>query len=131
MGTNARDVDVLARAIAAEIRAEQARQNLTLRALASRSGVPHSTLSKSLNEQRVLDVEELGKVCAALGIEPAEIFTRAAAAAQRGRDAVVTPIRSSDVGAVEEDSSHYEEEARAASKKRPARPAETMDDNIP
>lgn len=141
MGTNARDVDVLARAIAAELRAEQARQNVTLRALAERAGIPHSTLSKSLNELRVLDVEEFAKVCAALGIEPAVIFARAQATivpsdgdkGDTANSATITPLRPGgpSVGAAAEDDDHpYEDEARAA-KKRSTRPAETLDDNLP
>lgn len=52
---------------------------------------------------------------------------------QSGEDAglaSVTPIGLPDVGAAGQDSDLYDEEARAASKKN-ARPAETMDENIP
>lgn len=77
---NAREVGPLVLAVAAELRAEQGRQNLGLRELAVKAGVPHSTLSKSLNGLRMIDVEELAKVCRALEVEPAVIWARAAAA---------------------------------------------------
>jgi len=63
--------------VAAELRAEAARQHLGVTELAARADMPHSTVSKSLNGKRMIDVEELAKLCAALGLQPAEIARRA------------------------------------------------------
>ena len=89
MATNARDMGPLALAVAGELRAEIARQNLTLKQVVAESHMPHSTASKSLNGKRMIDVEELAQLSKAIGISPAEIMRRASASLATN----VTPIR--------------------------------------
>lgn len=94
--------------VAAELRAEAARQHIGVTGLAELAGMPHSTVSKSLNGKRMIDVEELGKLCAALMVEPAEIFRRAEEVALRSRSNV-TELRPS-VGGARDDDDHQEDE---------------------
>lgn len=78
MGARSRDTDseVLA-AVAAELRAEAARQAMSLRDLADRAGLPYPTVQKSLSAMHMIDVNELALLCEALGITPAELMERA------------------------------------------------------
>jgi transcriptional regulator with XRE-family HTH domain len=79
MGTKARDLGPLLGAVATELRVLSAERHLGVRALAERSGVPHPTVSKSLNGLRMIDVEELGKLASALGTSPERVMTKAVA----------------------------------------------------
>lgn len=109
MGTKARDLGPLLTAVATELRVRAAERNLGVRALAEKAGMPHPTVSKSLNGLRMIDVEELGKMSAALGTSPDKVMTRAIArlAAEGisildlipGKPSNVTPIsRTRNVG---------------------------------
>ncbi|MEA5454500.1 helix-turn-helix transcriptional regulator [Sinomonas sp. JGH33] len=79
MGTNSREVGTFGRAVAAELRAELARKNVSMRRFSVETGLPLSTLQKTLAGTRVADVEDLYAICAGLGIDPDEIFRRAQA----------------------------------------------------
>lgn len=114
MGTKARDLGPLLAAVATELRMAAAERQLGVRALADRSGIPHSTVSKSLNGLRMIDVEELGKLATALGTTPDRIMASAVArlAAEGislrefipGPPANVTPLRRRNVrGRVQDD----------------------------
>ncbi|RBO73473.1 helix-turn-helix transcriptional regulator [Microbacterium sp. H6] len=82
MGTKARDLGPLLSAVATELRMLSAERNLGVRALAERAGMPHPTVSKSLNGLRMIDVEELGKMSTALGSSPDGVIARAVARLQ-------------------------------------------------
>lgn len=82
MGTKARDLGPLLSAVATELRMLAAERHLGVRALADRAGMPHPTVSKSLNGIRMIDVEELGKMSTALGSTPERVIARAVARLQ-------------------------------------------------
>lgn len=77
MATNSRDTasQVLA-AVAEQLRSEAARQRVSLRDLSRRSGIPYPTVQKSLAGRRMIDISELARLCQALGVSPAELFSR-------------------------------------------------------
>ena len=50
------------------IRGEMAAARMTQSALARRSGIPETTLSKILNSQSALDVEQAGAIAGAFGL---------------------------------------------------------------
>ncbi|MFJ2297360.1 helix-turn-helix domain-containing protein [Oerskovia paurometabola] len=79
MGTNSRIAGPWTEAIAAEIRAERARQKLSQVALAEASGVPRSTLVKLEAGSRPIDMEQLRLIADALGISQWELVQRAEA----------------------------------------------------
>lgn len=83
MGTNSRELGALSQAVSAELRAEASRRNIGVRELGERSRLPYSTVSKTLRGQRVIDVEELGRLAHGIGIEPAEIVRNAEIAIRR------------------------------------------------
>lgn len=66
-------------AIAAEVRAELARQNKTLVSLAQAADISTDTLRRRLNGLSSFPVEELGSVCRFLGLTLDEIIDRATA----------------------------------------------------
>lgn len=68
MGTNARSADAATAALAAAIRAEMGRKRVMGSQLARESGVPISTLRKTLKGERAIDYEELSKIAAALRV---------------------------------------------------------------
>lgn len=68
-----RDSEVLA-AVAEGLRVEAARQRVTIRELARRSGLPYPTVQKSLAGTRMIDVVELAKLCIALDVTPASVL---------------------------------------------------------
>lgn len=74
MGTNARDIGDFSRAVSAELRAHLARKKISVRAFALSTGLPLTTLHKTLNAQRVVDVEDLFAICVPLGIQPGDII---------------------------------------------------------
>lgn len=78
MASNSRDREsaVLA-AVAEQLRAEAARQRVSLRELSRRSGVPYPTVQKSLAGRRMIDVAELAALCYALDVSAADLFGRA------------------------------------------------------
>lgn len=77
MGTNSRTAGPWTEAVAAEIRAERARQKLSQVALAEASGVPRSTLVKLEAGTRPIDMEQLRQIADALHISQWELVRRA------------------------------------------------------
>lgn len=63
--------------IAAEIRAELARQEKTVNELADEVGMPVSTARRSVKGQRPFNVDELFEICRALGLGMVELIKRA------------------------------------------------------
>lgn len=63
-------------AIAAEVRAEVARQGKTYVSLATAAGISPDTLRRRLNGLSSFPVEELGSVCRFLGITLDELLRR-------------------------------------------------------
>jgi DNA-binding Xre family transcriptional regulator len=74
MGTNERRRGALLLAVASELRAETARRRMSKHVLAERSGVPYATVQKSLTGNRMIDVEELAKICRALDVSPSVLL---------------------------------------------------------
>ena len=68
-------------AVAAEVRAELARQNKTATSLAKTTDIPVDTLRRRLNGLSSFTVEELGSVCAYLGLSLDELLARCEASA--------------------------------------------------
>lgn len=64
-------------AVAAEIRAELARQKLSVQALALKSGVAYGSLRRYINAERHIDLDVLHDLCAALGVSPRDLVERA------------------------------------------------------
>ena len=64
-------------AIAAEIRAQRARANLTQAEVIERSGLGTSTYTRIEQGKRVPDVTQLWRICQALGVPPSELVARA------------------------------------------------------
>lgn len=77
MGTNARLIGPLSRAVSAELRAELARQSYSVRGFSKMHGVPLTRLHKTLRGERVVDVEDLYSLSELLGIEPVDVLRRA------------------------------------------------------
>ncbi len=81
-GTNSRFIGPLSLAVSGELRAELARKGLNVHQFALKSGLPLSTLHKTLKGQRVVDVEDLGSICSALDVSPARVLATAMDAAR-------------------------------------------------
>ena len=71
-------MDQYVAAASAELRAAQARANLTDTALAERSGIPVVTLRRYLKGSRDTPVSALFKISGALGIDPGRLLDDAA-----------------------------------------------------
>ena len=69
-------------AVAAQVRAERAAAQWTREELAAASGVMKQTLMRIETGQRVADVSQVGRICAALGLPLAEFFRRVEGRAQ-------------------------------------------------
>lgn len=65
--------------VAEEIRAEMARQQITVDALSEQSGIPISTLRRSVKGHRPFTINELFVITRLLGISVVEIIQRAEA----------------------------------------------------
>lgn len=63
--------------VAEEIRAEMARQKITVNALSEESGIPISTLRRSVNGQRPFTIQELFVITRLLDTTVVEIIQRA------------------------------------------------------
>lgn len=82
-------------ALAAELRAERAAQQMTVDALAERSGVPKRTLIRLLNAERAIAVEPLCDIAGAFGVSVTTLVGRAErrlSEQERAETASVTPI---------------------------------------
>lgn len=62
--------------VATEIRAEMARQRISLTALADATSISLSTLRRRIDGRIAFRVDELDKVTAALGLRPADLYAR-------------------------------------------------------
>jgi len=67
--------------VAAEIRAEMARRNVTQRALSEATGMHVAALGARLKGRRPITVDELTTIAIALDVEPADLMVSAAGAA--------------------------------------------------
>src|SRR5690242_9181800 len=74
MATGSRERRV-AQAIAAELRAVIARRQIQHRVLSEGSGIPKSTLSNLLSGHSAMDVDQLARICAVIGVEPADVMS--------------------------------------------------------
>ncbi|NYF16029.1 transcriptional regulator with XRE-family HTH domain [Microbacterium sp. AK009] len=66
-----------AQAIAAELRAERARQMLTFNELVERTGISKSAVLNYLNGKRDIPLRALASICLVLGVQPSVIAERA------------------------------------------------------
>jgi len=64
--------------VGAAVRAEMGRQRVTMVALARRTGIPRSTLAHQINLS-TLTVNNLILIAGSLGVDPGDLFLRAAA----------------------------------------------------
>ena len=69
--------DAYSVAVAAELRAERSRKQITVDALAGATGLAKSTVLNYLNAKRDIPVPALMELCQALGVSPRVIFDRA------------------------------------------------------
>lgn len=83
---NARLIGPMTEAVASELRAELGRQKRSAKSLAESAGLTRSTLHKTLNAQRAIDVDDLFHLADLLGVSPTEIFDRAEAQARKQLD---------------------------------------------
>lgn len=67
----------LAQRIAAEIRAELGRQNLTKRGLADMLGEPHVTVTRWVNGDGPMSFDAMDAICHALGVSVVDLLARA------------------------------------------------------
>jgi transcriptional regulator with XRE-family HTH domain len=79
MGRAGRSIGPITRAVAAELRAERARADVTIAVLSDSCGVPRSTLSRMLKGEAAMDVAALYAVTASLGVALHDVMARAAA----------------------------------------------------
>lgn len=77
--------DPLTVAVAAELRAYRAAAELTIEELAAKSGVGTRTLKRILKAERDIDVRTIQLLCAAMGVDPQELFARASGRANPER----------------------------------------------
>jgi transcriptional regulator with XRE-family HTH domain len=87
MGRAGRSIGPITRAVAAELRAERARADVTIAVLSDSCGVPRSTLSRMLKGEAAMDVAALYAVTASLGVTLHDVMARAAASVE-GADEV-------------------------------------------
>ena len=71
-------------AVAAELRAERAAQNLTVQELATQSEVPYASLRRYLGAERDIHVSVLAALAEALGTTASELVAAAAVRMSRG-----------------------------------------------
>lgn len=74
---NARYIGPMTEAVAEELRAELARQKRSAKSFAEAEGLNRSTLHKTLNAQRAIDVDDLFHLADLLGVSPSAMFSRA------------------------------------------------------
>lgn len=69
--------DAFNAAVAAELRAERARKELSLDQLVAASGIAKSTVQRYLGGKRDIPIPSLVELCRALDVDPRLIFERA------------------------------------------------------
>lgn len=87
--------------MAAELRAERARKQISVQVLSETADIPYPSLRRYLAAERHIDVAVLAALCGALGIGVAELVETAAAALERAQPADELAARRGDVSAVE------------------------------
>ena len=90
-GSNARAIGPMSLATSAELRAEIARKGYSVQQFARISGLPVSTLHKTLKGHRVVDVEDVFSICEALGVDPGALIDMAAENARSALDDGMLP----------------------------------------
>ncbi|PRI10956.1 helix-turn-helix domain-containing protein [Leucobacter massiliensis] len=90
-GSNARKIGPMTEAVAQELRAELARQRRSAKSLAESAGLNRSTLHKTLNAQRAIDVDDLFHLADLLDVSPSEMFAKAEALARAELDDGLLP----------------------------------------
>lgn len=105
-------------AVAAELRAERAAQNLTVQQLAARADVPYASLRRYLAAERYIDVAVLHALAGALGTSSASLVAAAEDRLRRAGGANV--IQGAFGNSSEETSSldHLRDQPSAAAPKR-------------
>lgn len=83
-------------AVAAELRAERAAQNLTVQELAEISDVPYASLRRYLAAERHIDVTVLAALAKALGTTPPDLVFAATERMNRGGIVIEFPTKPSD-----------------------------------
>lgn len=93
MGTekaaNARDIGPMTIAIAEELNALLGRRKMSAARLSREAGIPRTTLHKTLNALRAIDVDDVFTICAFLGEDAADLVARAEALAIRNQQSNV------------------------------------------
>ncbi|UOQ57204.1 helix-turn-helix transcriptional regulator [Leucobacter allii] len=81
MGTdkasNARDIGPMTVAVAEELNALLGRRKVSAARLSREAGIPRTTLHKTLNALRAIDVDDVLKICNHLGEDTADLIGRA------------------------------------------------------
>lgn len=77
MGQNDRKAGAATKALASAIREAQGRRDMSTAELSRRSSVPLSTLRKIRTGEQPIDMEELGKIAAAVGVGASSLVARA------------------------------------------------------
>lgn len=86
MASGKREVGALTQAVAAELRAALARRNVSQKFVAGAAEIPSATLGKILRGVSVIDVEQLYRICRAIGVEPQDVVANAVGAAAAAGD---------------------------------------------
>ena len=86
----ARDPGPIGREVVAIIRERLGRQRLTLADLIRITGLPQSTLSRTLAEKREIGIDEVEKIGRVLGTSAAELISEAAVNVQQRASSVTT-----------------------------------------
>lgn len=108
----------LTAAVAGELRAAVARRNITQKDLSERADVPLATLGKILRGVSAIDVEQLHRICEALGADIVEIVDAAEreiapvapAPVIEGRFGGARRAYPLDAAALERPTSHHDED---------------------
>ena len=87
--------------VAAELRAEQARKQITQMNVAASVGKPQTTVSRWLSGGTPLTVDMIDALCCALGIGIGDVIERAAMADNRWTLPSTEPVASSQVRALQ------------------------------
>jgi len=93
MGTdkaaNARDIGPMTIAVAEELNALLGRRKMSAARLSREAGIPRTTLHKTLNALRAIDIDDVYKICSFLGEDASELIGRAESLVLRDRQSNV------------------------------------------
>lgn len=65
--------------LAADLRAEMARQQIKLKEVSEQTGIPYMNLHRRLNGQATISVDDLRKIADCLDVDPADLIGRRSA----------------------------------------------------